>query len=158
MLWLVSGKNKENAESKQNRAEADRIFKALVSPDAFKPTLEFNTGAVSSVLALAGALTLIVGLGLIWLYRRAINRLMHAAASKSNADSQALEKVKRKTQSQDKRLGLSLLTIQSAHKKAPFKSVQLAKADRAFRITAFSFVCGALTFSVIAAVLTIFFC
>jgi hypothetical protein len=153
---MISGGKIENTESKQQQAEAERIFNELVSPDAYKPTLDVNSGAIISVLGLAGVLTLIVGLGLMWFYRRAIKRYMLTAASKQKVDYFAAERIKSPLDLPAQRMAWSFQTIQSNQDKGQFTSSQLASADQTFRLTACIYIAGALIFSVIASALMLF--
>ena len=81
LLWAAAEASGDKAAADIHRSEANRIYRSLLSGDAFKPIITLHSGAATSVLLAAGGLTLLVGLIGLAQYRRTLARYMRAAAS-----------------------------------------------------------------------------
>jgi hypothetical protein len=153
-LWYLSGKN-ENPENKKYFDVAYRIYDDLIATDRWRSTLQLNTGVFAFGLMCAGGLTLVIGLALIFLYRRRIVRWMRETSSaKTGLDTDVGQATSQKLD-QAREIQFAWLTSKPRPQGALFTSAQMATSLRHYRQATWNYVLGGVAFALIAAILNL---
>src|SRR5262245_22598638 len=79
-LNMLFHQNGFAAEAKDHLDTAMRLYGAMADRSQFTPTHEIDSGLITEMMVIAGALTLVAGFVLLALYRRRMRALMRAAA------------------------------------------------------------------------------
>ena len=149
----VPDKTNDNIESKKHKEEGYRLYNALTASDRWKPTLQLQTGVFMSGLMQAGGLTLAMGFGLIFLYRRRIARWMREASSAKIVSDTGSGQAADQTLELAREIEFASLTSRMHPRGASFASAQMASARRHLRRAAGVYVLGGVAFALIASIL-----